>query len=61
VALALSMPAVSADRLMWLAWDLQARLPEIGELLAAGALTVAKAKAVNEACTRCRHRHLVDD
>src|SRR5262249_59247413 len=27
VALALSMPAVSAERLMWLAWDLQARLP----------------------------------
>ena len=34
VALALAMPAVSADRLMWLAWDLQARLPGVGELLA---------------------------
>jgi hypothetical protein len=49
VALTLAMPAVSADRLMWLAWDLQARLPGIGELLAAGTLTAAKAKAVNEA------------
>jgi hypothetical protein len=49
VALALSMPAVSADRLMWQAWDLQARLPGLGRLLAAGALTAAKAKAVKEA------------
>ncbi len=49
VALALSMPAVSADRMMWLAWDLQARLPGVGALLAAGTLTAAKAKAVNEA------------
>jgi Domain of unknown function (DUF222) len=49
VALALSMPVVSADRLMWAAWDLQARLTGIGELLAAGVLTYAKAKAVHEA------------
>jgi uncharacterized protein DUF222 len=49
VALALSMPAVSAERLMWLAWDVQARLPETGALLAAGELTCAKAKAVDEA------------
>jgi hypothetical protein len=49
VALALSMPAVSAERLMWLAWDLQARLPETGALLAAGDLTCTKAKAVDEA------------
>ena len=49
VALALSMPAVSAERLMWLAWDLQARLPGTGALLAAGDLTIAKAKAVDEA------------
>jgi hypothetical protein len=27
VALALSMPTVSADKLMWLAWNLQATLP----------------------------------
>jgi hypothetical protein len=30
------MPAVSAERLMRLAWDLAARLPGIGGLLAAG-------------------------
>lgn len=30
VALALSMPVVSADRLMWLAWDLEGRLPGTG-------------------------------
>jgi hypothetical protein len=49
VALALSMPAVSADKLMWAAWDLQARIPGTGGLLAAGDLTYAKAKAVHEA------------
>ena len=49
VALALSMPAVSAERLMWLAWDLEGRLPGIGALLAAGKLTTSKAQGVNEA------------
>ena len=49
VAGALSMPAVSADRLMWLAWDLEGRLPGAGRLLAAGTLTLSKAQAVNEA------------
>jgi hypothetical protein len=49
VAAALSMPAVSADRLMWLAWDLEGRLPGVGGLLASGGLTCSKAKAVNEA------------
>lgn len=49
VALALAMPAVSADRLMWLAWDLEARLPGTGALLADGTLTYSKAKAVDEA------------
>ena len=49
VCLALAMPAVSADKLMWAAWDLQARLPGTGALLAAGGLTFAKAKAVHEA------------
>ena len=49
VALALSMPAVSADKLMWAAWDLQARIPGTGDLLATGDLTYAKAKAVHEA------------
>jgi hypothetical protein len=49
VAAALSMPAVSTDRLMWLAWDLEGRLPMVGALLKAGALTYGKAKAVDEA------------
>jgi hypothetical protein len=49
VALALSMPAVSADKLMWLAWNLHAVLPGIGELLAGGDLTLAKARAVDTA------------
>jgi hypothetical protein len=49
VAAALSMPVVSADRLMWVAWDLEGRLPGVGGLLADGALTFAKAKAVDEA------------
>ena len=49
VALALSMPAVSAERLMWRAWDLQGRLPGVGGLLAAGKLTTSKAQAVDEA------------
>jgi hypothetical protein len=49
VALALSVPAVSADKLMWAAWDLQARLSGTGALLTDGALTYAKAKAVHEA------------
>lgn len=49
VALALSMPAASAERLMWLAWNLQALLPGTGELLATGELTLAKARAVDTA------------
>jgi hypothetical protein len=49
VALTLSMPTVSADKLMWTAWDLQARLPGTGGLLATGDLTYAKARAVSEA------------
>jgi Domain of unknown function (DUF222) len=49
VAAALSMPAVSAEQLMWLAWDLRARLPGTGALLAAGALTYGKARAVQVA------------
>jgi hypothetical protein len=51
VALALSMPAVSAEALMWLAWNLQAVLPGTGALLAAGELTLAKARAVDQALT----------
>jgi hypothetical protein len=49
VALALSMPAVSAQNLLWAAWDLAARLPGTGALLAGGALTFAKARAVGTA------------
>jgi hypothetical protein len=49
VALALSVPAVSAEKQLWVAWDLAARLPGTGELLAGGSLTYAKAKAVYEA------------
>ncbi|MGH3295851.1 MAG: DUF222 domain-containing protein [Trebonia sp.] len=49
VALALSMPAGSADTLMWLAWNLHALLPGTGTLLADGDLTLAKARAVDGA------------
>ena len=45
------MPAVSAEALMWLAWNLQAVLPGTGALLAAGELTLAKARAVDQALT----------
>ena len=48
-ALALSMPAVSAENLMWLAWNLQAVLPGTGALLASGQLTLPKARAVDTA------------
>ncbi len=51
VALALSMPAVSAENLMWLAWNLEAMLPGTGELLAAGQLTLPKARVVDQALT----------
>jgi hypothetical protein len=49
VALTLAMPAVSAEQLMWLAWNLKAVLPGTGGLLAAGDLTLAKARAVDKA------------
>ena len=49
VALALAMPAVSADNLMWLAWNLEAALPGTGALLEGGELTLAKARAVDTA------------
>jgi hypothetical protein len=49
VAVALAMPVISADKLMWLAWNLQAELPGTGELLAKGQLTLAKARAVDGA------------
>jgi len=49
VSLALAMPAVSAEKLMWSAWDLQALLPGIGALLEDGTLTHPKARAVDDA------------
>ena len=49
VSLALAMPPQSADKLMWLAGDMEAVLPRTGSLLADGTLTYAKAKAVDEA------------
>src|ERR1700744_4459484 len=49
VALALTMPPQSAEKLMWTAWELSARLPRTAELLARGEITFAKARAVNEA------------
>ncbi|TVZ00590.1 DUF222 domain-containing protein [Trebonia kvetii] len=49
VAAALAMSVTSAENLMWLAWDLHARLPATGELLAAGDLTLAKARAIDQA------------
>jgi hypothetical protein len=55
VALALSMPAASADKLMWLAWNLQALLPGTGDLLASGDLTIAKARAVDTALNLLSH------
>ena len=48
VALALALSAQGADHMMWLAWDLQARLPGIGRLLADGTLNYGKAKAIDE-------------
>src|SRR5690349_7089462 len=49
VALALAMPPQSAEKLMWTAWDLHARLPGVGALLADAILTYAKARAVDDA------------
>ena len=43
------MPAASAEKLMWLAWDLQATFPGTCALLANGDLTLAKARAVDSA------------
>lgn len=48
VALALATSARGAEHMMWLAWDLQARLPGIGQLLADGTLNYGKAKAIGE-------------
>ncbi len=49
VALALAMPPQSAEKLMWTAWELGARLPGTADLLARGAITYAKTRAVDDA------------
>jgi hypothetical protein len=49
VAAALAISVTSAENLMWLGWDLQARLPRTGELLASGELTLPKARAIGQA------------
>jgi hypothetical protein len=49
VALVLGMAPVTADRLMWTAWDLGVRLPGVGQRLADGKLTLPKARAINDA------------
>ena len=46
-ALAVSVPA--AENMVWLAWDLEARLPGIAGLLADGTLAYSKARAVADA------------
>src|SRR6516165_4865304 len=45
-ALAISLPA--ADKLTGLAWDLHARLPGTGALLAAGAIDALKARIISD-------------
>jgi hypothetical protein len=48
LALALACSVQSAETTLWLAWELQARLPGIGALLDDGILTLPKARAVIE-------------
>ena len=48
LALALACSVQSAEAALWLAWELQARLPHIGALLDAGILTLPKARAIAE-------------
>ena len=48
LALALACSVQSAETSAWLAWELQARLPGTGALLADGTLTLSKARAVTE-------------
>ena len=48
LAAALGMAAQTANKLAWLAWELQARLPGIGARLADGTITNSKARAVAE-------------
>jgi Domain of unknown function (DUF222) len=46
VAAALAVSVPTADNMMWLAWDLQVRLPGVLALLADGSLAYSKARAV---------------
>lgn len=48
LAAALAMPPQSAEKLAWVAWEVQARLPGIGALLSGGVLTQSKARAIAE-------------
>jgi hypothetical protein len=48
VAAALAVSVPTAENMMWLAWDLQARLPGTASLLADGELTCSKARAVSD-------------
>ncbi len=46
LAAALGMSAQAADKLIWLAWELEARLPGIGAKLTDGTITYVKARAI---------------
>jgi hypothetical protein len=48
VAAALAVSVPTAENMMWLAWDLQARLPGTAGLLADGELMCSKARAVDD-------------
>jgi hypothetical protein len=48
LALALACSVQSAETTVWMAWELQARLPGIGALFGDGTLTLPKARAVME-------------
>jgi hypothetical protein len=48
LALALACSVQSAETSAWLAWEQQARLPGIGDLLNNGTLTAPKARAITE-------------
>ncbi len=49
VAAALAVSVPTAEAMMWLAWDLEARMPGVAGLLADGVLTYSKARAVDDA------------
>jgi|SRR6185437_6373949 len=56
VAAALAVSVPTAENMMWLAWDLQARLPGTAGLLAAGELTCSKARAVDDTLPAAQRR-----